>query len=59
MTAIALPLRPSWTRRLALRAGRALTAWAARPRPRTPDYAERVARIERSRDSLTRLQLPR
>ncbi|MBW8872970.1 MAG: hypothetical protein JF618_12715, partial [Leifsonia sp.] len=46
---------------LALRLGRALTAWGARPLAREPHHVERVARMEFSRDAAARTlpQLPR
>jgi hypothetical protein len=60
MTAFAVPVRRPISHRLALRAGRALTAWGARP-VRPWHYAERVATVEASRHSVTRglPQLPR
>ena len=61
MTAVLVtPYRP-FTHRVALRVGRALTAWGARPLPRGVRHADRVERIERTRDTATRTlpQLPR
>ncbi|MGO4535472.1 hypothetical protein [Leifsonia sp. 2MCAF36] len=61
MTAVLVSTYRPLTHRLALRIGRALTAWGARPLCREPYDAERVARIETARDSAARIlpQLPR
>lgn len=61
MTAYALPARRPWTHRTALRLGSALTAWGARSAPRVSRYAERVERVEATRDHAARAlpQLPR
>ncbi|MGO4594007.1 hypothetical protein AB4Z18_09310 [Leifsonia sp. 2TAF2] len=47
--------------RLALRLGRALIAWGARPLAREPRHLDRVDRMERARDAAARTlpQLPR
>ncbi|OJX81606.1 MULTISPECIES: hypothetical protein [unclassified Leifsonia] len=55
MTAYVLPARRPWTHRTALRLGRALTAWGARPVRRSPAYAERLALVEATRDSAARV----
>ena len=61
MTAVLVSSYRPLTHRVALRLGRALTAWADRPTGRAPHDAERVARIESARDSAARTlpQLPR
>jgi hypothetical protein len=50
------PVRLPWTHRIALRFGRALTAWAGRPVRHHPSwsYAERVDRFEQARDQAMR-----
>ncbi|MFJ3392323.1 hypothetical protein [Leifsonia aquatica] len=60
-TVYVLPAHRSWTHRTALRIGAALTAWGARPVRRSTHHAERVDRVEATRDSAARLlpQLPR
>jgi hypothetical protein len=61
MTAVLVSTYRPLTHRVALRLGRALTAWGDRPLRRAPFDAERVARIETARDSAARIlpQLPR
>jgi len=61
MTAVLVSAYRPLSHRLALRAGRALTAWGARPLAREPHHAARVARIEGSREAAARTlpQLPR
>jgi hypothetical protein len=61
MTAVLVSAYRPLPHRLALRLGRALTAWGARPLAREPHDADRVARMERSRDAAARTlpQLPR
>lgn len=60
MTALAASVHRPVSHRLALRAGRALTAWGARP-VRPDGYTQRVAAVEQTRDRAARLlpQLPR
>lgn len=61
MTAVLVSSYRPISHRLALRVGRALTAWGARPLTREPRHAERVALVEAARDSAARTlpQLPR
>ncbi|GAA2062752.1 MULTISPECIES: hypothetical protein [Leifsonia] len=61
MTAVLVTTYRPFTHRVALRVGRALTAWGARPLPHGLGHADRVERIERTRDTaaLTLPQLPR
>jgi len=61
MTAVLVSTYRPLTHRVALRLGRALTAWGDRPLRHAPFDAERVARIESARDSAARVlpQLPR
>lgn len=61
MTAVLVSTYRPLTHRVALRVGRALTAWGARPLAREPHHADRVARLERTRDAAARTlpQLPR
>ena len=61
MTAVLVPVHRPLTHRVAVRLGRALTAWGDRPPARDLRHAERVARIEGARDTAARMlpQLPR
>ncbi len=61
MTAVLVSAYRPLTHRLAARVGNALTAWADRPLARAPHDADRVAIMERTRDSAARAlpQLPR
>lgn len=61
MTTVLVPVHQTLSHRAALRLGRALTAWGARPPSMLPGYGERVAVFEASRDVAVRTlpQLPR
>ena len=61
MTAVLVSSYRPFTHRVAVRLGRALTAWGDRPLSRAPFDAERVARIESAREAAahTLPQLPR
>ncbi|RDV46573.1 hypothetical protein DOE76_00500 [Leifsonia sp. ku-ls] len=61
MTAVLVSPHRPFAHRVALRLGRALTAWGDRPPARGPQYADRVALVERTRDTAARSlpQLPR
>jgi hypothetical protein len=53
MTAVPVSVYRPLTRRFALRLGRALIAWGVRPFDAVA-YAERVARVEHTRDAAIR-----
>ncbi|MEN0085864.1 MAG: hypothetical protein AAGC66_13965 [Leifsonia sp.] len=61
MTAVLVSTYRPLTHRVALRLGRALTAWGDRPLAREAHHADRVALVERTRHDATRTlpQLPR
>lgn len=61
MTAVTVSAYRPFSHRAALRLGRALTAWGARPPSHPSDHAALVAAAERQRDSAARIlpQLPR